>query len=126
MIALSLSRNSLPPEPADAAFAPWTSILVCWLVAGSAALLALPPLRAVDAWFGWLPFWLIVAPAIDLAVLRHRWIAARLRDCACRLRSRRRSLRRQARPTRRRSQRSVRRPGSASTPRAEPTRQPSN
>ncbi|HET7065224.1 MAG TPA: hypothetical protein VFI49_13205 [Rudaea sp.] len=49
---------------------PWVIALSCWLVAGVAALICVPELRGSDPLFGWLPFWLIVAPAIDLAVLR--------------------------------------------------------
>jgi hypothetical protein len=86
-------------------FAPWTTALQVWLLLGSAALICLPELRGTDPWFGWLPFWLIVAPAIDLAVLRRRWLLDRGRYCLARVLQWRRSLRPQARPLRRRSPR---------------------
>jgi hypothetical protein len=70
---------------------------------GSAALICAPELRGTDPWFGWLPFWLIVAPAIDLAVLRRRWLLELARECIGRALEWRRTLRPQATPLRRRS-----------------------
>jgi hypothetical protein len=107
MIALSIQRYA--PAPVDAGLTPWINVLLCWFAGGSFLLLVFPGLRGVDPWFGWLPFWLVVAPALDLVVLRHRWIAVRLRAGVSRLQSRRRSSRRQARPMPQRSRRSVRR-----------------
>jgi hypothetical protein len=75
--------------------------LSCWLVAGVAALICVPELRGSDPLFGWLPFWLIVAPAIDLAVLRHRSLIARTRQLLAHV-GRRRTPVCQARPSRRR------------------------
>ena len=92
--------------PADA-MTPWITALSCWLVLGCAALLCVPELRGSDPLIGWLPFWLVVAPAIDLAVLRRRSLIARTHELIARIRRRRRSAR-QARPLRRRS-RSARR-----------------
>jgi hypothetical protein len=106
MIAPNTLHKPAPPTPVDYAFAPWTGALLCWLVTGAVALVLFPALRGVDPWFGWMPFWLIVAPLIDLVALRHRWITARLRAGVSGLESRRRRARRQARPTQRR----VRRP----------------
>ncbi len=43
-----------------------------WLVLGCAALLCLPALRGRNEWLGWLPLWLVVVPAAQLAILRWR------------------------------------------------------
>jgi hypothetical protein len=51
-------------------------VLWLWLAAGVLACLAFPPLRTHDALLGWLPFWLVVAPLIDLMLLRRRGLAA--------------------------------------------------
>jgi len=80
----------------------WVLALTCWLVAGLAALICIPELRGSSPLFGWLPFWLIVAPAIDLAVLRRRSLMARTQELLARV-SRRRRTARQASPSRRRS-----------------------
>jgi len=46
-----------------------------WLGVGALALLVFPALRKVHPTFGCLPFWCVVAPALDLAVLeRRRWL----------------------------------------------------
>ncbi|MDE2085226.1 MAG: hypothetical protein KGI64_10225 [Xanthomonadaceae bacterium] len=48
-----------------------------WLSAGALACLMFAPLRGHDPLLGWLPFWLVAAPLIDLGVLhRHRLAAA--------------------------------------------------
>lgn len=47
-------------------------ILWAWLTAGAMMLLFIPPLRHWHETFGWLPFWCVLAPAIDLAILQ-RW-----------------------------------------------------
>lgn len=109
MIAAHPSRKPAQPPDVDATFAPWTKALLCWLGTGAVALIVFPSLRGIDAWFGWLPFWLIVAPLIDLVALRHRWITARLRAGMSGIESRRRRSRRQARPTQRRVRRPQRR-----------------
>jgi len=52
-------------------------VLWLWLALGLAVLTAAPALLAVDPTLGWLPFWLVVAPAFDLALLhRERLMAA--------------------------------------------------
>lgn len=52
-------------------------IVACWLVAGIAALVFIPALRGGPALGATVPFWLVVAPAIDLAwLLRARLVAA--------------------------------------------------
>jgi hypothetical protein len=81
---------------------PWVLALTCWLIAGFAALICVPELRGTNPLFGWLPFWLVVAPAIDLAVLRRSSLIARTRELLARVGRRRRTTR-QARPSRRRS-----------------------
>jgi len=81
---------------------PLVLALTCWLIAGLAALICVPELRGSSPLFGWLPFWLIVAPAIDLAVLRRRSLIARFRELLVRV-SRRRRTTRQAKPSRPRS-----------------------
>lgn len=89
------------PTPLDSDdFAPWQAALVTWLAVGCAALLLVPALRGVDPWFGWLPFWLVVAPAVDLAVLRRRWLVARVRGAADAWRRQQTVRRRQAKPLR--------------------------
>ena len=89
------------PTPLDTGnFAPWQAGLVTWLAVGCAALLLVPALRGVDPWFGWLPFWLVVAPAIDLAVLRRRRLVACVRGAADAWRRQQTARRRQATPLR--------------------------
>lgn len=94
--AMVVSRAARNPATAGDLSA-WISALRLWLVLGCTALACFPALRGVDPWFGWLPFWLVVAPALDLAVLRRRQLAARTVVLIARLRQRRR-WRRQARP----------------------------
>src|SRR6478736_2086498 len=87
------SRAAVLPD----AMQPWVLALTCWLIAGLAALICVPELRGSSPLFGWLPFWLVVAPAIDLAVLRRRHLVARIRELLVRV-SRRRRTTRQAKP----------------------------
>lgn len=48
-----------------------------WLGLGATASALLPALRGYNAYIGWLPFWLLAAPAILLALThRHRLAAA--------------------------------------------------
>ena len=54
-------------------------VLWVWLVVGALACLVFPTLRAHDALFGWMPFWLVVAPLIDLMYLRRHGLAATAR-----------------------------------------------
>ena len=81
---------------------PWVLALTCWLIAGLAALICVPELRGSSPLFGWMPFWLVVAPAIDLVVLRRRSLMARTQELLARV-GRRRRIARQASPSRRRS-----------------------
>jgi hypothetical protein len=64
-----------------------------WFGCGLMALLAFPSLRGSSATIGWLPFWLVIAPLIDLALLRRHWLAARSRAFLVRTRRRRRPAR---------------------------------
>lgn len=74
-----------------------------WLMLGVGAVLCVPALRGSNPMIGWLPFWFIVAPLIDLAVLRRHRLAAASRAFLVRSR-RRRAAPRQARSLRRRAQ----------------------
>ncbi len=103
-----MTAMTVQPTPSgDEAHAAWQSALAAWLGLGGFALLCVPALRGVDPWFGWLPFWLVVAPALDLAFLRRRWIAERLLAGVGRWQRRRSMRRRQARPLHRRDSRSA-------------------
>ena len=104
---LEFSRVSRNATPADD-MTPWIIALSFWLVAGCAALICVPALRGSDPVFGWLPFWLIIAPAIDLAVLRRHSLLAHTHELLARVGRRRRTAR-QARPLRRHA-RTLRRP----------------
>ncbi len=92
------SRAAVRPDDME----PWVLALTCWLIAGLAALICIPELRGTNPLFGWLPFWLVVAPAIDLAVLRRRSLIARAQVLLARV-GRRRGPKRQAKSLRRRS-----------------------
>jgi hypothetical protein len=72
--------------------AAWT-----WFGAGCAALLLFPGARAHDATFGWLPFWLVVAPLLDILLLHRSRLMAMPRALLVRARHRRWPPRRQAR-----------------------------
>jgi hypothetical protein len=75
-------------------------VLWAWLAAGALACLVFPPLRAHDALFGWLPFWLVAAPLIDLVLLHREPMLEATRTFLVR-RARRRRPSRQARRLRR-------------------------
>ncbi len=56
---------------------PLRAPLLHWLALGLLAVALLPAARGQHALIGWLPYWLVVAPALSLLVLdRHRWTAA--------------------------------------------------
>ena len=99
-----VASNSAPSTPWE-----WMAALQVWLTLGVAAVVCFPVLRDIDPTFGWLPFWLVVAPAIDLAFLRRNRIAAWMRSGLTRYRTRR-VPRRQARSRRRRSERRLMQP----------------
>jgi len=104
---LNMLTSSVPSQLFRAAQAddmsPWVRGLSCWLIAGVAALVCIPELRGSDPLVGWLPFWLIVAPAIDLVVLRRRSLIARMQAVLARVSRRRSRSMRQPTPWRRRS-----------------------
>jgi len=101
---LTSPRSNHQAARSEDSLAQWTQALRIWLMVGALAVVCFPTLRGVDAWFGWMPFWLVVAPALDLAVLRRRQLTAQARAAMSRFWRQRRS-RRQAKPLQRRSMR---------------------
>jgi len=77
-----------------------------WLGLGALALLVFPALRQTHPTLGWLPFWCVIAPALDVALLeRRRWFElsrAWLRRAAHRRRPTTRQARRHAQRPRQR------------------------
>ncbi len=47
-----------------------------WFMLGIAAWLLIPPLRGTNSFIGWQPYWLIVAPALNLMACRWPSIVA--------------------------------------------------
>jgi hypothetical protein len=84
----------------NAASSPLRAALWVWFACGLMALLAFPSLRGSNPMIGWLPFWLVIAPLIDLALLRRHWLA--LASHGFLVRARRRRPARQARRLQRR------------------------
>lgn len=78
-------------------------LIYAWLVLGTIALIFVPALRGYDAWIGWLPFWLVAAPLINLLALHPHRLAALSQQILVGLRQRRQAVsrRNQARPLRR-------------------------
>ncbi len=76
------------------------NLLWIWIAAGAVICGLFPPLREHDQLLGWLPFWLIVAPVIDLVLLRRHSLLAVARSFLVR-RTRHRRPARQARRLRR-------------------------
>jgi hypothetical protein len=68
-----------------------------WFGFGVLAFACFPALRGRDPFWGWLPFWLIIAPLLDLLLLRRVAVAAASRGLLLRARRRRRAAPRQAR-----------------------------
>lgn len=81
-------------------------IAQAWLVFGLAAVLCLPALRGRSEWIGWLPLWLVIVPAAQLAILRWRLLLAASRKTWGRLSHRRAG----SAPRRERHARRVRKP----------------
>jgi hypothetical protein len=101
---MNRNESKVQPRYSDAATALWI-----WLTLGVAALLLVPGLRGSDSPVGWLPFWFVIAPLIDLALLRRHWLAATSCELLIRARRRRRPARQQAqRLSRRRTLRAPR------------------
>jgi hypothetical protein len=101
-------QRKAPIIPSQHAHA--TAALWLWLALGVAALLLFPDLRGSDPRFGWLPFWFIVAPLIDLAILRRRWLMAASRAWLVRARHWHRPAHQARRLQRRRASRHSPRP----------------
>ncbi len=47
-----------------------------WLLLGGLILLVLPAARGSHPWLGWLPYWLVIAPSLSLALLHRARLAA--------------------------------------------------
>lgn len=104
-----------------------TTVLCAWLALGLFAMLISPSARAHDPVWGWLPFWLVAAPLLDLALLHRRRLLAALRMFLVRARRHRPVAPRQARRWRRGAATRLphaiqRRPGLQQEPRKFPTR----
>jgi len=93
----------------NTAMPPLRAALWLWFACGLAAMLAFPALRGSSTMIGWLPFWLVIAPLIDLALLRRRWLALTSQALLVRARRRRRPAR-QARRLQHRRVRTLPRP----------------
>jgi hypothetical protein len=78
-------------------------LIYAWLVLGTLAVILAPGLRGYDAWIGWLPFWLIGAPLINLIALQPYRLTALAQRFLVGLRQRRQAVsrRNQAKPRRR-------------------------
>lgn len=59
-----------------------------WLALGAFAFVCIPTLRTRDPFWGWLPYWLLVAPLLDLAVLYRRPLVTASRRLLVRARRR--------------------------------------
>ena len=94
----------------NAATLPLRAALWVWVACGLMASLAFPSLRGSSATIGWLPFWLVIAPLIDLTLLRRRWLVVASRAFLVRVRRRRRPARQARRLQRRRVMRTSPRP----------------
>jgi hypothetical protein len=65
-------------------------VLLAWASCGAASMLLFPVLRGSSPLLGWLPFWLIVAPLLDLAFVYRKRLMAMPRAFLVRARRRRR------------------------------------
>ena len=102
MLTSYVPQRSSSPAAVGDPMAPWTPVLTCWLLIGGVALVCVPELRGFDPLVGWLPFWFVIAPALDLAALHRRRLIAAALAVYARM-SRRRRKARQAQPLQRRS-----------------------
>jgi hypothetical protein len=75
----------LPIDPVSSgAHDPRLALLRAWLSLGVLGLVLLPPSEWHNAWVGWLPYWLLIAPSISLGLLhRHRLAAALVAFLVC-------------------------------------------
>ncbi|QBB72248.1 hypothetical protein ELE36_18780 [Pseudolysobacter antarcticus] len=67
-------------------------LIYAWLALGTIAVIFVPALRGYDAWIGWLPFWLIGAPLINLLALHPHRLAALSQRLLVGLRQRRQAV----------------------------------
>lgn len=70
-----MARRPAPPLPSPNPLRP---LLRRWLLLGLLAVLLLPAARGHHLWIGWLPYWLVVAPALCLMVLERQRMTASL------------------------------------------------
>ena len=72
-----LRRLSLPASATT--LMPLRPLLVHWLTAGIVLVVLLPAARSYSLWVGWLPYWLVAAPLLCLAIIDRlpRLIAAK-------------------------------------------------
>ncbi|MGQ0799193.1 MAG: hypothetical protein ACT4NL_03645 [Pseudomarimonas sp.] len=59
----------LPLPASITAHSPLRPLLVHWLTAGIALVVLLPAARSHSLWIGWLPYWLVAAPLLCLAII---------------------------------------------------------
>jgi len=86
-----------------------TLALWIWFAVGAIAFACFPEVRGRNAFWGWLPFWFVVAPLLDLAVLHRGRLLVSSRAFLARRARHRRPVRQQAqRLTHRRTIRSAR------------------
>jgi hypothetical protein len=64
--------------------------LWCWLVFGAVAMALIPQARGMQSMVGWMPFWLVVAPLLDLAFVHRDRLLSTSRAVLVRARRRRR------------------------------------
>jgi hypothetical protein len=64
--------------------------LWCWLVFGAVVMALIPQARGMQSVIGWLPFWLVVAPLLDLAFVHRNRLLSTSRTLLVRARRRRR------------------------------------
>jgi hypothetical protein len=79
------------------AFRPHLRAARAWLIAGALIVLFVPAARTAGGTFGWLPFWLLIAPILVLMQIEVLAGFARVRHLRRRLDMMRRSSRAQAR-----------------------------
>lgn len=66
------------PAPTDVVTRRLGALLRQWLLFGLMAVLLLPAARGQSLWIGWLPYWLVFAPALSLLLLERRQVIASL------------------------------------------------
>jgi hypothetical protein len=93
---------------------PATFALWVWFGLGAIACACFPQLRGRDPFWGWLPYWCLVAPLLDLGLLYRCRLAAASRSFLVRVRRRRRPARQARRSHTRRTLRRPLQPHTAS------------